>query len=245
MESVKKHFSKKNIILLIIGAITLVLLYLFLPIFYTKNITILGNTNLKAGDLKKFSEETTEKNIYLVKTKIIEEEFRQSPYIKSISIKRKFPRTLIYQINERKPVASIKFSGGFAIIDDFGVVLRTSQDINDIVKPLIKGIKLSEITIGKEIASEDINNLTTSLDALSNVKTAQLLNNISQIDISDPQNIYMITPQGITVLLGEGKDMNQKMRVLNKILIDLFERKIYSGYVDMRYDAYPVYRSKK
>ena len=55
----------------------------------------------------------------------------------------------------------------------------------------------------------------------------------------------MITPQGITVLLGEGKDMNQKMRVLNKILIDLFERKIYSGYVDMRYDAYPVYRSKK
>lgn len=245
MESVKKHFSKKNIILLIIGAITLVLLYLFLPVFYTKNIIILGNTNLKAGDLKKFSEETTEKNIYLVKTKIIEEEFMQSPYIKSISIKRKFPRTLIYQINERKPVASIKFSGGFAIIDDFGVVLRTSQDINDIVKPLIKGIKLSEITIGKEIASEDINNLTTSLDALSNVKTAQLLNNISQIDISDPQNIYMITPQGITVLLGEGKDMNQKMRILNKILIDLFERKIYSGYVDMRYDAYPVYRSKK
>lgn len=245
MKEVSKKFTRVKLFFTILILIGVGLLYLFLPFFHTKNINILGNTNLKEKDLSEYTDESIDKNIYFVKTKKIEEDFLQSPYIKSITIKRNFPRGLTLQISERKPVASIKFTGGFAIIDDIGVVLRTTPDINDIVKPLINGIELSEILIGKEIKTNNIENLKTSLDALSNIKTAQLLNNISQIDISDPKNIYMITPQGITVLLGEGHEMNEKMRVLNKILIDLFERKIYSGYIDMRYDTYPVYRSNR
>ena len=245
MDNVQKFMTKRNIFAAIIIIIIAVLLYLFLPLFHAKHIIVLGNSNIKESEVGKYSQEVLDKNIYLVNTHKIEADYLTNPYIKSIKVSRKFPRTLIYQITERKAVASIKFTGGFAVIDDFGSVLKTTQDINDIVKPLINGIKVNEIIVGEEIKTEDINNLKAGLDTLSNVKSAQLLNNISQIDISDPKNMYMNTPQGITLLLGEGKDLNEKMRVLNKILIDLFERKIYSGYVDMRFDAYPVYRSNK
>lgn len=245
MAYIKKYLTKKNIWIAVTMFLMSLLLYLFFPAFHTKNIIVLGNSSIKESEVGTYSEESLDKNIYLVKARKIEADYRENPYIKSIQIQRKFPWTLIYQITERKAVASIKFTGGFAIIDDFGFVLKTTQDINDIVKPLVNGVKVKEIIVGEEIKTEDMENLKAGLDALSNVKSAQLLNNISQIDISDPKNMYMITPQGITVLLGEGKDLNEKMRVLNKILIDLFERQIYSGYVDMRYEAYPVYRSSK
>ena len=88
-------------------------------------------------------------------------------------------------------------------------------------------------------------NLAVGMEIISNIKSAKLLQNISLIDISDLKNISMITPQGIHVLIGEGKDLNEKMLVLNKILINLFERNVQWGVVDMRFDADPVYRSKK
>lgn len=245
MEQIRRYFTKKNIAITAILLLFIVLLYLFLPIFHTKNIIILGNSDIKETEARELSAVNLEKNIYFVNTEKIESNYMQSPKIKSITVKRKFPRTLIYQITERKAIATLKFTGGFAIIDDSGVVLKTTSNINEIVKPLINGIQLSEIVVGRQITSKDIEKLTAGLDALSNVKSAQLLNNISQIDLSDPLNMHMITPQGIIVLLGEGKEMNEKMRVLNKILIDLFERSIYSGYIDMRFDAYPVYRSTK
>lgn len=243
--AIKQWVFRHKLAVTIVSALCVVLLYLFLPVFQLKHIVILGNVALRELDLPRYSDEPTDKNIYLIRTNRIEQDFLKSPYIKSIQIRRQFPRTLVYQITERKAVATIKFTGGFAIIDDFGTVLATTQNISEIVKPLINGAKIQEIVVGEELKTEDMEKLRVGLDALSNVKSAQLLNHISQIDIQDPKNMHMITPQGIVVLLGEGKDLNEKMRVLNKILIDLFERKIYSGYVDMRYDAYPVYRSSK
>lgn len=243
MEQIKRIFTKRNIF--IAGGIVFFLFisYLFLPIFHVKHFVILGNSAIKQEDISKYTQENLNRNIYLLRKKKIQEDFLENPYIKKIEIKPKFPRTLVLYITGRKPVATVKFSGGFAIIDDSGTVLETTQDIMKIVKPMISGIEPKDITIGEQIKSD--NNWRLGISIVSNVKSAKLLNNISLIDISKVHDIHLITPQGIHVLLGEGKDLNEKMLVLNKILINLFERKIYSGYVDMRYDSYPVYRSKK
>lgn len=245
MELQKNYFSKKNLLIAIAVLILLVIGYLFIPLFHTKHVIVLGNSSVKEVDIPKYTAQTLDKNVFLVKKNKMEEDFLQSPYIKSIQISAKFPRTLVFNITERKAVATIKFSGGFAIIDDNATILETTQDINQIVKPLISGIEPKDVVVGKEVIMGENNNLPLGLSVLSNIKSAKLLSNVSQIDISDMKNLHLITPQGIVVLLGEGKELNEKMLVLNKILINLFERKIYTGYVDMRYDAYPVYRSKK
>lgn len=242
-----KGFSKKNKIILsiILGIIVILGIYFTVPGFYVKNIIVLGNSKIKSEEVFSKLNTVLEKNPFLIDKKSIEEIYMKDPYIESIDIKSKFPRTLIFNIDKRQSVATVKFSGGFLIIDENGTVLESTQEMSNIVKPLINGITVSEVKLGERLnlSKKDVFDLIQ--DIITNIRSAKLLNNISQIEITDGGEILMITPQGLNVLLGDGENLNEKMLMLNQILIDLYEKKLYTGYIDMRYDGYPVYRRVK
>ena len=64
----------------------------------------------------------------------------------------------------------------------------------------------------------------------------------SEMNLQDPKNIYMITTQGLKVLLGDGEDLTYKLMQLSPILVDLHTKNIIYGTIDMRFNSYPVYR---
>lgn len=237
-----KFNKKKTVILFVIGFILISLLYLILPIFHVKNIVVLGNSKIKSEEIFNKLNVLIDKNPYFVDKKRIKSIYIGDPYIESLDIKSKFPRTLIFTIEKRQPVATIKFSGGFIIIDENATVLETTQEMSKIMKPLINGVTVKEVKLGSKLNISNKEILDTIKEITDNIRSAKLINNISQIEIDKNHEIKMVTPQGITVMLGKGENLNEKMLMLNQILIDLHEKKLYNGIIDMRYDGYPVYR---
>ncbi|WP_028829013.1 cell division protein FtsQ/DivIB [Proteocatella sphenisci] len=238
--------NKKIILISVVSGILLLLgIYFTSPYFHVNSIIILGNSKITTEEIESKLNVLLEENTFLTDKKKIKEIYTSDPYIESIEIKSKFPSTLIFNIKKRQAVATVKFSGGFLVIDENAAVLESTQELSKIVKPLISGIEVTQVRLGDklDIENEDTFNLIHNI--ITNVRSAKLLNNISQIEISKESEIVMITPQGVNVLLGEGENLNNKMLILNQILIDLHEKKIYSGYIDMRYEGYPVYRRTK
>ena len=238
--------SKKLILISVIsGLVISFAAYLTLPAFQVSNIIVLGNSKMTTEEIESRLNILLEKNTFLLDKQKIKEAFLSDPYIESVQISSKFPETAIFNIKKRQAVATVKFSGGFLVIDENGAVLESTQELSKIVKPLISGIEVTQVKLGEklDIENQDIFGLIQSV--ISNVRSAKLLNNISQIEITGDSEILMTTPQGVNVLLGKGENLNEKMLILNQILIDLHEKKIYSGYIDMRYDGYPVYRRTK
>ena len=238
--------NKKIILISVVSGILLLLgIYFTSPYFHVNSIIILGNSKITKEEIESKLNVLLEENTFLTDKKKIKEIYTSDPYIESIEIKSKFPSTLIFNIKKRQAVATVKFSGGFLVIDENAAVLESTQELSKIVKPLISGIEVTQVRLGDklDIENEDTFNLIHNI--ITNVRSAKLLNNISQIEISKESEIVMITPQGVNVLLGEGENLNNKMLILNQILVDLHEKKIYSGYIDMRYEGYPVYRRTK
>ena len=238
--------SKKLILISVIsGLVISFAAYLTLPAFQVSNIIVLGNSKMTPEEIESRLNILLEENTFLLDKQKIKEAFLSDPYIESVEISSKFPETAIFNIKKRQAVATVKFSGGFLVIDENGAVLESTQELSKIVKPLISGIEVTQVKLGEklDIENQDIFGLIQSV--ISNVRSAKLLNNISQIEITGDSEILMTTPQGVNVLLGKGENLNEKMLILNQILIDLHEKKIYSGYIDMRYDGYPVYRRTK
>lgn len=238
--------SKKLILISVIsGLVISFAAYLTLPAFQVSNIIVLGNSKMTPEEIESRLNILLEENTFLLDKQKIKEAFLSDPYIESVQISSKFPETAIFNIKKRQAVATVKFSGGFLVIDENGAVLESTQELSKIVKPLISGIEVTQVKLGEklDIENQDIFGLIQSV--ISNVRSAKLLNNISQIEITGDSEILMTTPQGVNVLLGKGENLNEKMLILNQILIDLHEKKIYSGYIDMRYDGYPVYRRTK
>lgn len=238
-------FNKKQVVgILILGIISFTALYMSLPFFHVKEIIVLGNSKIKSEEIFTKLNVLLEKNPYLVEKDKIKDIYISDPYVEKIEIKSKFPRTLIFNIEKRQAVATIKFSGGFIIIDENAVALETTQEMSKITKPLINGVSVKEVKLGEPLNLSNKEIIKTINDITDNIRSAKLINNISQIEIDKNHEIKLTTPQGITVLLGNGKNLNEKMLMLNQILIDLHEKKLYTGIIDMRYEGYPVYRRK-
>lgn len=223
--------------------ILLVLVTLLTPLYKPRGIVILGNNDLKEEEIVKMGKIPMDKSIYLLRSKQIEQNLCEDPYVKSARVSKRFPNILIIDMNMREEVATVNFQEGFVIIDYTGHILRIEQDVKNIVKPLITGLKEADmLKVGDKLEQAENSNFQIILDLISNVQNAGLIHNISEMNLQDEENIFLITTQGLRVLLGRGDDLTYKLNQLSHILVDLHTKKISYGIIDMRYDSYPVYR---
>lgn len=236
---------RKSIIIpliLIILFFTAIFIYLFSGKFYARETIFLGQSNFKDSEILSFSEIDLSKNIYLIDIKKARENILKNPYIEDVVIKRKFPETLTFSVKQRIESATVPFLGGYAVIDSNGIVLRILQTQENIKKPLISGVEIDNVKIGEQIHFKDQKKANNFIEIISSASSIDMLINISYIDMEDFENIKMSTNTGIDILVGDMENLSYKLKILNKILIDLQEKAVISGTVDMRYDTDPFYR---
>lgn len=213
------------------------------PLYRPRKIVVLGNNTLKEEEIISMGKIPMNQSIYLISGSQIQKNFSENPYVKSTLISKRFPNTLIVDMNMREEVATVNFMEGFVVIDYTGHILRIEQDVKKIVKPLITGLKEADmLKVGDKLEQAEKSNFQMILDLISNVQNAGLIHNISEMNLQDEKNIHLITTQGMRVLLGDGTDLSYKLSQLSAILVDLHTKKITYGIIDMRYDTYPVYR---
>ncbi len=243
----RRNFRKyfKKIKWVVAGLILLGIALVLSPVCAPKTVVLLGDNSLKEEELISMGKINMSSSMYLIRLGAVEKKLSQNPYVKTAHVSRKFPSTLIVDMNMREEVATVNFKEGFAIIDHTGYILRIEQDITKIIKPLITGIEAQKtLKVGEVLDGTQDENIHMILNLLSNVQNAGLLQNISEMNLQDSKNIYMITTRGLRVLLGNGDDLTYKLMQLSQILVDLHTKGISYGIIDMRFDSYPVYREK-
>lgn len=226
------------LILLGMGAI-------FSPLCRLRSIVVLGNNDLKEDEIVSMGNIPMNTSIYFISKTKIEQNLKQNPYVRTARVSRKFPNRFIIDMNMREEVATVNFQEGFAVIDHMGFILRIEQDVTKIVKPLVTGLDGNNILkVGDMLQQMEHSNFPMILDLISNAQNTGILHNISEMNLQREDDIFLITTQGLRVLLGKGEDLTYKLNQLGQILVDLHTKGIRYGIIDMRYNSYPVYREK-
>lgn len=226
------------LILLGMGAI-------FSPLCRLRSIVVLGNNDLKEDEIVSMGKIPMDTSIYLISKTKIEQNLKQNPYVRTARVSKKFPNRFIIDMNMREEVATVNFQEGFAVIDHMGFILRIEQDVTKIVKPLVTGLgSNSMLKVGDMLEQMEHSNFPMILDLISNAQNTGILHNISEMNLQQEDDIFLITTQGLRVLLGKGEDLTYKLNQLGQILVDLHTKGIRYGVIDMRYNSYPVYREK-
>ncbi|SHH12313.1 cell division protein FtsQ/DivIB [Tepidibacter thalassicus] len=233
-----------KILLLLLVLIVSIFGYIFMKTDFLclKELEIIGQVKLNKEDILNSGKIEMNKNIYMYNLKDIKNNLLKNPYIKDVNIKIKFPNKMIIDLAERVDMCAIPYMGSYVLISEEGTVLKVEEDIKNVDKALLTGINFKNLKVGEKIKLDDSDFLAKILDLINSCNNANILSNISEINVDKNKNIRLYTIQGIEVLLGKGEDVQYKMLALNKILIDLYTRNISKGIVDMRYKGYPVYR---
>lgn len=235
--------KKRGILLLslIIIFFSTIYIYFFSGRYAVGQIVLLGQSDISKEEIFLQSGIDKSKNIYLIDIKKARENILKNPYIEDVVIKREFPDKLTFSVKQRLEIATVPFEGGYCVIDSKGIVLRILHDQSNIIKPLIKGIDIENVKISEKIDFKNDDKAQDFLEIIEAVSSLNLLMNISYIDMTDFNLITLATNSGIDVLVGDMDNLSYKLKLLNKILIDLQSKAVMIGTVDMRYDTDPIY----
>jgi cell division protein FtsQ len=118
-------------------------------------------------------------------------------WVENASLSRIWPDRLVVRIRERKPVAFVSFRTGVLLIDNHGVLLDPPAQAQ-FAFPVLSGIQ------DNDSALERRERVRTFLQVQDDM--GYLMKDISEVNVSDPDNIRVVTQVGnraLELLLGD------------------------------------------
>lgn len=211
--------------------ITLILLagfvFLHSSVFEIRNIEVKGNKLLAQDKIIELSGLTLGTNIFKQNFQKTEEKIKLNPMVKTVILKRHFPSTVELDIVERQALALIPVTDGFIQVDFDGYYLNKLENTAKINQPYITGIKNVNGAAGKKIVSDK---LAVGLAFLAKMP-ASLKNEVSEINVSDEDNVVLYTIGGAPVRLGDNERITKKVKMLTEILSKLDSEQVQ--YIDL------------
>jgi cell division protein FtsQ len=162
-----------------------------------QSLEISGVSHASRRAVETVFNEDSGRSIYLLPLSERRQTLRTVDWVKDASIARLWPNRVVVRIAERTPVAFIPLnSSKFALIDEDGVILPSVSDRFKL--PVLAGVRASESLASRRDRVRRMLRLTRELGD----KTAD----ISEIDVSDPDNLKVTQPwegRVVTLMLGD------------------------------------------
>lgn len=180
----KKKRKKKNYLLRFL--ITVLILggavaFSFSDFFLIENVTAEGNYYYSDEEVMNMAGAEPGVNLFWdVDTSELEGALLENPYFAEVKAVRKLPKTLHFEIIERRQIAAVVYGEEYIVIDKDGTILRKS-DIDPKVT-LLTGLTVSKLSTGSRIEAEESATLETTLNMLHTMEDGDIY--FKKIDVS-------------------------------------------------------------
>jgi cell division septal protein FtsQ len=149
-------------------------------------------------------------------------------YVKDVIVKYGLFGNVNINITEREPMAKILFEGKYIIIDKDEFVLEIIDQVKKYNLPNIKGLEVTQMTLGKriELNNEDILDETLKVMEIfaksEENYTPKLYNELTSLDLSDITRVKLVLDKRIRVDLGEFEDVDEyRIKYLREIFYEI------------------------
>ena len=207
--------------------------YLFFRTTYfdISKIEIYGNNFVSSEKIKSKSELIVNTNIFNVNGNVVEKKIEALPQIESAKLERIGLSTIRITVKERKPLALILIAGIFYEIDKKNTLFAMHDSNIRIDLPIITGIDLKSIKLGKRIYDRRIIKVTRWLSPIS----TEYLTRISEIHFEGDIMTFRLTT-GEKVLVGDVNTFKKLYNLLIATLEKFKNQNLPIDYIDMRFN---------
>jgi len=208
-----------------------------------ENVIIKGNDYLSEDRIFYKSGIQLGENIFrldLIKSK---DSLIQEPWIKEVEVKRVIPNKIIISIKERKPAAIVYTREEYFSSTKEGIILtKIDRQEEKFDLPLILGLELGEIKIGKSI---DRPEFRAALDSINSAEVI-LPKKFCRVEILSPDD-FMICNKDDTlkVRVNGPEGVLNKENLLREALEKIEREKLLVEYIDIRFKDSLVIKLKK
>ncbi|VBB06216.1 polypeptide-transport-associated ftsq-type [Lucifera butyrica] len=229
----RRLLSTHFLVLMVLALVILIAVYVFInsSFFAVGSVVVQGNKYITAEDVYRIAEIPERVNIFRLDTGEIQRRLLQDLRIAQVTVKRKFPATILIQVKERQPIAYLASSYGFIEVDKQGVVLAAFKNLKQMNVPVITGTRLGDVYVGDTVDSDLIKKVLQYLSLLDEPS----LNQLSEVNVKVPQEVVAYTLNSVCIRLGGSDRLAEKAKLTNDILREINEKKMAVEYIDLNY----------
>lgn len=210
---IKRKIIFVSTILLTIGAGIVVTMSVF---FKIDAVYVIGDTRYETADIIKKSGINLGDNLFLCNTEKISTRLCENlPYLGSVNVDRKIPNEIILKVEESKACMELSYQGSYVLINKCQKVLERPDDLVPEVI-LLNGPTVKCAQVGQPICFDNPDDSLVMKQILNEIAGEE--DKISEVNISDPSNLFVVFQNKIKVLLGTPDELNYKFKVAGKII---------------------------
>jgi cell division protein FtsQ len=172
----------------------------------TDNIEARGLTEVSRAEMLPVFGEDVGRNIFFIPLAERRKQLEQIPWVERATVMRLLPNQIRVEVVERQPVAFARQGQQFGLVDANGVLLRmpaVTMTVRHYSFPVVTGIDANDPAAVRKARMAVYTRLLAELDA----NHQKLSDQISEIDLSDPEDARVLMPeQGANILAHFGED---------------------------------------
>ena len=216
--------------LLSILALSLSFIYVYncvvsAPYFEIKETSVRGLKELTEKDILTLAQIKPAQNLLAINAGAVRRRIITNPWVKNIYVGRELPNRLVLEVQERIPLALLKQSGDFHLVDSDGSIFKKLGKNDEVDLPILTGFDDEDKTKSKKFS-----NAVYLLKTVINSRQYAYLGAISEAHLDEIYGLSLFTVTGLYLKLGMDNFEN-KLRQLKLVMADLEKRGIKKGYL--------------
>ncbi len=253
----KRTISVRSVLVVVLVLVTAVCA-LYFGVFRIRDIQVIGNRDISASDVIRFSgirrggnilslsESETKRRL---ETEAVSAAAREGNYnyyrLEFRYLDKQLPGTVILSVREREACCWLTWCGIVYVMDKNGMVLYETEDdgIRNMIQLVeVKGLDIRSGARAGQImvlASEDQEHAFR--DLFLEMKVLGCTGEILEADLSNPSSILLTTRDGFNVSLGSGETLHAKLRSLLLVRDKLREMGKTGGTINVSAPAAPYF----
>lgn len=229
----KKAKNKVPTIFMILILLTL-LGVLKWNVFTIKSISVSGTLTREDSDIIAQSGLVIGDFIFDVDTKKTKASLEKDPYLLVEGVYCRYPSRVEILVKERWPRAMIVYYEKIIVLDENGKILEVLDTLGDFADiAVVTGMDVDRFSVGEMLTSKDPVQLFAMNEVLTELIAQDALSLISELNLDNVDNLYLVSREGIKVQLGERTNMEDKIRWMRATLPVLREEGYREGELDV------------
>ncbi len=241
-----RRYKWLSCFVLLIAAIAVAVTVLQSSTVVIKEIKVTGDLITKTeSEIVSLSGLRLGMNILKVDKKEIERNFSINNRVELVEVRIQKPDTVVLEVRERTSRAAVNCAGVILMIDMDGYILDRLSSVPQTGGniPVINGMDVRVSVQGKTIESGTKGQIEVMSNVLSAIYASDFQQRVSELNVSDLDNLYLISDSGIQILIGDDEMLDAKLAWTRAVLDVLTIEGIMSGVVDVSSGNNAVYSS--
>lgn len=218
----------KSLVALLLISTVAVFIYTFVNsgFFSLKKILIYGNRHLGYVEVVELMKIKGGENLLTLDLEIVYENLHSSAWVRSVSLRKELPDTLVVRLEESTPVALLQSADGLFVVDSEGLLLERVSEAPVYFLPVI--------VHGGADGSPEFMEAIRLASAINDISEAREVDLVEIAGLEGGAMNMVIRLDGVEIKVGEGS-YREKLVKYFELSREIGKRNINVDYIDLRF----------